>query len=95
VSPEPSLPAGARWVYIRGATLTPARQVGVDISIMAGNLLYAALGMLLMLGGFLLFDKLLPRIDFSVELAKGNVAVGIVIGALFFAIAYIVGRSLN
>jgi uncharacterized membrane protein YjfL (UPF0719 family) len=95
VSPEPSLPARGGRADIRRAALTPARKVGVDISIMAGNLLYAALGMLLMFGGFLLFDKLLPRVDFSAELAKGNVAVGIVIGALFFAIAYIVGRSLN
>ena len=67
----------------------------MDLTIVAGNLMYAALGVLLMFGGFLLFDKLTPRVDFSGELGKGNIAVGIVIGALFFAIAYIIGRSLN
>ena len=67
----------------------------MDLTIVAGNLMYAALGMLLMFAGFLLFDKITPRVDFSVELGKGNIAVGIVIGALFLAIAYIIGRSLN
>lgn len=67
----------------------------MDLSIVAGNLLYALAGMLLMFGGFWLFDRILPRVDFSVELGKGNVAVAIVIGAMFLAIAFIIGRSLN
>jgi len=67
----------------------------VEISIVAGNLLYAAAGVLLMFGGFWLFDRLTPRVDFSIELGKGNVAVAIVIGAMFLAIGFIIGRSLN
>ena len=67
----------------------------MDISIIAGNLLYATFGVLLMFGGFWLFDRLTPKVDFASELAKGNVAVALVIGAMFLAIGFIIGRSLN
>jgi uncharacterized membrane protein YjfL (UPF0719 family) len=67
----------------------------VDVAIIGGNLLYAVAGMLLMFGGFLLFDRLTPRMDFSDELRKGNLAVAVVVAALFLSVAYIIGRSLN
>ena len=67
----------------------------MDLSIVAGNLLYATFGVLLMFGGFWLFDRLTPRSTSPSELGKGNVAVAIVIGAMFLAIGFIIGRSLN
>jgi putative membrane protein len=67
----------------------------VDFSIMLGNLGYAALGMLLMFAGYIIFDKLTPRVNFPDELGKGNVAVALIIAALFVSLAYIIGRSLN
>jgi uncharacterized membrane protein YjfL (UPF0719 family) len=51
--------------------------------------------MILMFAGYILFDKLTPRVDFPDELGKGNVAVAICIAALFLALAYIIGRSLD
>lgn len=40
-------------------------------------------------------DALSPRVHFEEELRKGNVAVAIVVGALFLAIAIIIGGALN
>ena len=59
------------------------------------NFAYAVLGVLLMWISYRLFDKMTPEVDFAAELKKGNVAVAIFIGALFIAIALIIGNSLN
>ena len=40
-------------------------------------------------------DWLTPQVHFAEELQKGNVAVGIVVAAIFVSIALIVGQSLN
>ena len=67
----------------------------MELSVAAANLLYAFAGMLLMLFGVWLFDKMKPRVDFSTEVVKGNVAMAIIIGAFFLSLAYFIGRSLN
>ncbi len=67
----------------------------MDSSIILGNLGYAIAGMFLMFAGFMLFDKLTPRVDFQAELSKGNMAVAVIIAALFLGLAYLIGRSLN
>lgn len=59
------------------------------------NFLYAALGVVLMYLAYRLFDLLTPAVDFAAELKRGNVAVAIFIGALFLAIAIIIGGALN
>ena len=59
------------------------------------NLLYAVLGVILMYVSFRAVDALSPRINFEDELRKGNIAVAIVAGALFLAIAVIIGGALN
>ena len=59
------------------------------------NFLYAALGVVLMYVSYRLIDILTPNVDFPDELRKGNVAVAIVIAAIFVAIAIIVGGALN
>ncbi len=63
--------------------------------ILGSNFLYAALGVLLMFVSYRVIDWLTPQVDFNEELKRGNVAVGIFIGALFVSIAMIVGQSLN
>jgi putative membrane protein len=63
--------------------------------IIALNVVYAALGVTLMFVSYRLIDVLTPQVDFPAELRKGNIAVGIVIAAIFIAIALIVGRALN
>lgn len=59
------------------------------------NLLYAVAGVVLMYLAFKVFDLLTPRVEFDEELRKGNVAVAIVVGALFISIAIIIGGALN
>ena len=67
----------------------------VDLSILGLNFAYAILGVVLMWASYRVFDHLTPEVDFPVELQKGNVAVAIFIGALFLAIAIVVGQALN
>ena len=64
-------------------------------SIIGLNFLYAALGVMLMFLAYRAIDKLTPQVDFPDELRKGNIAVAIVIAAIFLAIAMIVAGALN
>ena len=59
------------------------------------NFLYAGLGVVLMFVAYRLIDLLTPTVDFQAELKNGNTAVAVVIGALFRAIAIIIGGALN
>lgn len=77
-------------------------EIGLEFSgpsmewqVIALNFVYATLGVALMFVSYRLIDRLTPEVDFPAELRKGNVAVGIVIAAIFIAIAIIVGRALN
>jgi uncharacterized membrane protein YjfL (UPF0719 family) len=67
----------------------------VQLSIVALNFVYAALGVVLMYVSYRLIDRLTPEVDFPLELKNGNIAVAIFIAALFISIALIVGRALN
>jgi len=59
------------------------------------NLLYAALGVVLMFVSFRIFDRLTPGVDLEKELCNGNIAVGLFVASLFISIALIVGRALD
>ncbi len=63
-------------------------------AIIGMNVLYAALGVVLMFVSIKVFDRL-TKIDLEEELQKGNIAVGILVGALFLSIAMIIGRALS
>lgn len=67
----------------------------MDWQIIALNFAYAVLGVIVMFVSYRVIDKLTPEVDFPAELRKGNVAVAIVIAAIFLAIAIIVGGALN
>ena len=67
----------------------------MEWSIVGLNFLYAALGVALMFISYRVIDRLTPQVDFPAELKKGNIAVGIVIAAIFIAIAIIIGGALN
>jgi uncharacterized membrane protein YjfL (UPF0719 family) len=66
------------------------------------NLIYAVFGAFLTLGfmviGFKIFDRITP-FDTSKQLAEKNVAVGIVVGAVFIglgiAVGLVIGMGLN
>jgi uncharacterized membrane protein YjfL (UPF0719 family) len=67
----------------------------MEYRIIALNFLYAVLGVALMFVAYRVIDRLTPEVDFPAELRKGNLAVGVVIAAIFIAIAIIVGGALN
>jgi putative membrane protein len=67
----------------------------VDWHIIALNFVYAILGVALMYLSYRVIDALTPEVDFPAELRKGNIAVAIVIAAIFVSIAIIVGGALN
>ena len=67
----------------------------MQLSVIAVNVLYAVIGVLLMFVSYRAIDRLTPQVDFPAELQRGNVAVAIFIAALFIAIALIVGRALS
>jgi uncharacterized membrane protein YjfL (UPF0719 family) len=67
----------------------------VEWQILVVNFVYAALGVVLMFVSYRAIDRLTPQVDFPAELRQGNIAVGIVIGAIFLAIAVIIGGALN
>ena len=71
------------------------RGTELQVSILVLNLVYAALGVVLMYLAYRIIDRLTPEVDFPAELKRGNIAVAIFIAALFLAIAIIIGGALN
>ena len=71
------------------------RGAELQVSILVLNLVYAALGVVLMYISYRVIDKLTPEVDFPSELKRGNIAVAIFIAALFLSIALIVGRAIG
>jgi putative membrane protein len=67
----------------------------VQLAILALNLGYAALGVVLMYVSYRVIDRLTPDVDFPEELKRGNIAVSIFIAALWISIALIVGRAIG
>ena len=74
----------------------------MELSIIVINFVYVILGAVLtivfMAVGFRVFNRLTP-LDAHDELAKGNVAVGIVVGSIFVgvgvAMGLVIGLGLN
>lgn len=85
-----------------GRIFTIKEDLSMELSILALNFAYALLGAACTVGsmalGFRLFDRLTP-FDTRSELAKGNVAVGIVVGSIFvgvgLAVGLVIGLGLN
>jgi uncharacterized membrane protein YjfL (UPF0719 family) len=67
----------------------------VQLSVIAINILYAIIGVVLMYVSYRLIDRLTPEVDFPAELQRGNVAVAIFIAAIFVSIALIIGMALG
>jgi uncharacterized membrane protein YjfL (UPF0719 family) len=67
----------------------------MQLSIIALNLLYSVVGVVLMYVSYRVIDRLTPDVDFPAELKRGNVAVAIFIGALFLSIAITIHGALN
>ena len=67
----------------------------MQFSVIAINILYAIVGVVLMFVSYRLIDRLTPEVDFPAELRKGNIAVAIFIAAIFVSIALIIGKALG
>lgn len=67
----------------------------MELDIVALNVGYAIVGVVLMWLAYRIFDHLTPKVDFPEELKRGNVAVAIFVGSLFVSIALIIGHALN
>src|SRR2546423_10415817 len=53
---------------------------------------FGILAILLIIIGYIAFDKLTPKLDFDDLLNKGNLALAIVIGSFILGLCYVVGR---
>ena len=67
----------------------------MQFSVIALNVLYAVIGVVIMFVSYRIIDRLTPEVDFPAELQKGNVAVAIFIAAIFISIAVIIGKALG
>jgi uncharacterized membrane protein YjfL (UPF0719 family) len=66
-----------------------------QLSVIALNVFYAILGVVLMYLSYRIIDRLTPEVDFRAELKNGNVAVAIFMAAIFVSIALIIGKALG
>jgi putative membrane protein len=53
---------------------------------------FGVVAILLIVLGYITFDKLTPKLDFNDLLNKGNVALAIVVGSFILGLCYVVGR---
>ena len=67
----------------------------MQFSVIALNILYAVIGVVLMYLSYRVIDLLTPEVDFRAELKNGNVAVAIFMAAIFISIALIIGKALG
>jgi putative membrane protein len=56
---------------------------------------FGIVAILLLVLGYVTFDRLTPRLDFSDLLAKGNVALAIVVGSFILGLCYVIGRVVS
>lgn len=62
-----------------------------DLLINVGlSIIFGFIGIILLIVGYLVFDKVLTKLDFDEELKKGNKAVAIVIAGFMIAIGMII-----
>ena len=56
---------------------------------------FGVIAILLIIVGYIAFDKLTPALDFNDLLKKGNIAMGIVIGSFILGVCFVVGRVVS
>ena len=53
---------------------------------------FGIVAILLIIVGYVAFDRLTPKLDFDDLLNKGNVALAVVIGSFMLGLCYVIGR---
>lgn len=73
----------------------PTNEPGQALAVMTllSSVVYAFLGVLLMLGAYRLFDIIHP-VDFNQELKNGNVAAGVAAAGILVGVAIIVAAAI-
>jgi len=56
---------------------------------------FGIVAILLIIVGYVCFDRLTPKLDFDDLLNKGNMALGVVIGSFILGLCYVVGRVVS
>lgn len=56
---------------------------------------FGIIAILLIVLGYVTFDKLTPKMDFSEQLNKGNVALAIVVGCFILGLCHVVARVVS
>jgi len=56
---------------------------------------FGVMAILLIVFGYVVFDKLTPKLDFSDLINKGNTAMAIVVGSFILGLCYVVGRVVS
>jgi putative membrane protein len=53
---------------------------------------FGVIAVLLIVFGYVTFDKLTPKLDFNDLINKGNIALAIVVGSFILGLCYVIGR---
>ena len=56
---------------------------------------FGIVAILLVVLGYITFDKLTPKLDFSELLNKGNVAMAIVVGSFILGLCHVIARVVS
>jgi putative membrane protein len=62
---------------------------------LVATIAFGIAAILLIILGYVTFDKLTPRLDFNDLLNKGNLAMGVVVGSFILGLCYVVGRVVS
>jgi uncharacterized membrane protein YjfL (UPF0719 family) len=65
------------------------------VSDLAATAAFGILAIFLVIVGYIIFDKLTPRLDFSDLLNKGNVALAIVVGSFILGLCHVIARVVS
>ena len=59
------------------------------------TVIFGVIAILLIVFGYIVFDKLTPKLDFSDLISKGNTAMAIVVGSFILGLCYVVGKVVS
>jgi putative membrane protein len=56
---------------------------------------FGFVAIILVVLGYVIFDKLTPKLDFSDLINKGNMAMGVMVGSFILGLCYVIGRVVS
>lgn len=62
---------------------------------LAATAAFGILAILLVIVGYIAFDKLTPKLDFGDLLNKGNIALAIVVGSFILGLCHVIARVVS